>query len=86
MGVLPAPMERRSLPGRSFDPEATWATAKPGDVCNKYGDIRGCDVDRCHVIIKRGVVWGTKEQFADAERFRWRLHKGDGSLVQIARD
>lgn len=59
--------------------------AKPGDVCNRDGDIRGIDQTHGYQIITAGKVWVTPTQAELAKCFGWEEKGQDGDLVIVAR-
>ena len=63
--------------------------AKPGDICNHGGDIRGVNSLNEARIIKNGVVVVTPAQAEFAKRYGWQLDgewANDAALVQIRRE
>lgn len=59
--------------------------AKPGDICNAEGDIRGTDESIGFRIIKRGVVWVTEAQAEFAKSYGWEECGRDGDLLKVQR-
>lgn len=71
-----------------FEAEVMSPDAEPGDICNKYGDIRGNDTETTHSIIRSGIVWVTTDQAKVAVSHGWELRKeyAEGVvLVQVMR-
>jgi hypothetical protein len=74
--------------GVPVDFEVMAPDAEPGEVCNRYGDIRGPDTDYARLIVKSGVVWVTRAQAKAAAAFNWEVWgqwPDDAALIQIAR-
>lgn len=71
-----------------FDAEVMRADAMPGDVCNRYGDLRGADSEIGHSIVKSGVVYVRPDQAKAAAPFGWGLSGDwppDAALVMVER-
>lgn len=70
------------------DAKVMHPSAQPGDVCNRYGDLRGADLGKERSIVKAGVVWLTPAQAEAASAFGWALYgewPESAELVQVAR-
>lgn len=86
MGPMPLVISRPKE--TAFGAEVLCPSAEPGDVCNRYGDLRGADVANMHSVIKSGVVYVTPAQADAAALFGWDIvgeWPEDAGLVQIAR-
>lgn len=67
------------------DEHIDFHAAKPGDVCNHDGDIRGADEMVGYAIIRTGVTFVTEAQAEFAKRYGWAICGRDGDLVKVQR-
>lgn len=66
-------------------PRLMWDDAKPGDVCNDFGDIRMPDEGSFRRMATTGRVYVTRAQAEKAKEYGWRIDDEGGELVIVER-